>query len=339
MKLVPHKKLFGLIVSICAFAISGCTVISNEGIQSVSASPDNQEIIFSYFKGKESLIATNQLDGKPSKILLRSPEGKYYERPVYSSDGSKIFFISKTGPDQGDLYELNVDGSGLKQITKGQHGAENIIDFALSKDDQTIYYINSGFYGHYSPIAASAPHEMDYYSIRRDGTGLKRLTHLMSYSLNGLSVPHSSDEVYSRQFILNLKGPQVYSQFNPSRLLVHTSRYPLSNFSQDGKFVLSSGKVERKKPGSKINKWHPTGQEGFVVYGYGLYIVDTKNKERVKEIIHLPSHLNSPTVLHDQDIIFFIRFDRPFGGKAGRELWSVRLDGLNLRKIDLQLPD
>ncbi len=339
MKFVPRKKLVRLIVSFCAIVISGCTVISSEGIQSVSSAPNNQGIVFSYFKGNGSLIATNQLDGNPSKILLRSPEGTFYERPIYSSDGSKIFFIAKASPDQGDLYALDVDGSGLEQITKGQEGAENVRDFALSRDGQTIYYINSGFYGHYSPIAKSAPHEMDYYSIRRDGTGIKRLTRLKSYSLNGLSVPHSSDEIYSRQFILKLKGPQAYTPFNPGRLMFPTSRYPLSNFSQDGKFLVSSGKVERKKPGFKSAEWLPTLKEGYVVYGYGLYLLDTENLKQVKEIIHLPSLLDSPTVLHDHGIIFFIRFDKFFGGDAGSELWSVNLDGSGLRRINLQLHD
>ena len=78
--------------------------------------------------------------------------------------------------------------------------------------------------------------------------------------------------------------------------------------------------------------------DGSAVYGYGLFLIDVNN-ETVKEIIHLPSVLDSPALFHNQDRVLFIRHDDVYGGKTGRELWSVNLDGSELHKIDLVFPE
>ena len=79
-------------------------------------------------------------------------------------------------------------------------------------------------------------------------------------------------------------------------------------------------------------------QEGWAVYGSGLYLANI-NKQHVEEIVYLPSHLDSPALFHREDRVLFIRNDSVWGGESGRELWSVDLDGKNLHRIDLALPE
>lgn len=324
-------------VAITAIAFSGCSVISKNGIRSVSVAPDDDAFVFSYQDGDESLVAIKKADQASSSIVLRSSDRTSYERPIFSNDGQKLFLIARKKPDRSDLFVVEIDGSGLTQITNGQEGAQNIQDMALAEDDNTIYYINSGYYGHYSPIAASHPHKMDFYSIDKSGQGLSRLSYSNSYALYGVSISPAGDEIYCRSKILSLNKPRQFENFDVSPFILFTSRYPLSKFTDDGTVVLSSAKVEERKPGSFSSREELELGQYSAVYGYGLFLVDVSNKT-VKEIVHLPSYLDSPALSRDQKRVFFIRNDSVYGGEAGNELWSVNLDGSELQKIDLGLP-
>lgn len=324
-----------LALVVLAVAFSACSVVSQEGIQSVSMAPGDDRCVFSYRRGDDSLIATRNLNEPVSSIVVKSDDGTIYERPVFSNDGQKLYFIARKKPDRSDLFSIAIDGSDMTQITHGQEGAQNIQDLALSHDGNTIYYINSGYFGHSSPIAKSRPHRMDFFSVRTDGEELERLSYGNVYVLHGLSVSPSGNEIYSRSKILHLNKPRYFTDFDPSPFIVFTSTYPVSEFTDDGKFVLASAKVEERKPGFSSRGALNLG-EYSAVYGFGLFLIDT-NSETVQEIIHLHSYLDSPALSHERKRILFVRNDTVYGGQAGRELWSVNLDGSNLQRIELRI--
>ena len=337
-----HKPLrtVALLTSIALWLVlvAGCITVSQEGVQSVSIAPDDQAFVVDYQSGDDSLIAIITTDGYIPRVLLRS-DGKFdYERPVFSRDGDKVFFIRSEKRDRGDLYVIDIDGESLRPITTGQEGAENIQDIAVSSDPKTIYFINSGFYGHYSPIAASRPHEMDFFAIKEDGTDLERLSYRNTYSISGISIAPSADKIYFRGGVLHLRKPPYYSDFKVSPFIAFSSRYPLSEFTDSGKVVLAAAKVEERKSGSFNSREEIKIREFSAVYGYGLFLVDVNN-DAVTEIVHLQSYLDSPAIFHNQQRVLFIRNDSIFGGEAGAELWAVNIDGSNLHKIDLALLD
>jgi len=325
-----------LALAILTVAFGACSVVSDNGIQSVSTAPGDDRCVFSYRKGDDSLIAIRNMNEATSSIVVKSNDGTIYERPIFSDDGRELYFIARKRPDRSDLFSIAIDGSDMTRITNGQEGAQNIQDLALSKDGDTIYYINSAYFGHYSPIATSHPHNMDFFSIRKDGKELERLSYSNSYVIYGLSVSPSGNEIYSRSKILHLSKPRHFTDFNPSPFIVFSSSYPVSKFMDDGKFVLSGAKVEERKPGGFSSRQELKLGEFSAVYGDGLFLIDT-NSETVQEIIHLQSYLDSPALSHDRKRVFFVRNDTVYGGQAGRELWSVNLDGSGLQKIDLGL--
>ena len=95
--------------------------------------------------------------------------------------------------------------------------------------------------------------------------------------------------------------------------------------------------MEERKPGFSSREEIKLGKLS-AVYGDGLFLINIYN-ETVKEIIHLPSALDSPALFHNQERVLFIRHDDVYGGKTGRELWSVNLDGSELHKINLLFPE
>jgi len=152
----------------------------------------------------------------------------------------------------------------------------------------------------------------------------------------GVSIAPSADKIYSRSQILHLSKPRYFSDFDVSPFIAFSSQYPLSEFTDSGNVVLAAAKIEERKPGGFSSREELKLGEFSAVYGYGLFLVDVNN-ETVTEIVHLPSYLDSPAIFHDQQRVLFVRNDSVWGGEAGRELWSVNLDGSNLHRIDLAL--
>ena len=125
-----------LVVSACLLTalVCGCSTISRQGIQSIAIAPDDQTFVFSYQSESRSLLAIGTTRPVDARVVLEAEGGAVYERPIFSRDGKRIFFILRAEPDKSDLYAVGTDGFGLMQITRGQDGTQNIQDLALSAD-------------------------------------------------------------------------------------------------------------------------------------------------------------------------------------------------------------
>jgi len=335
MKMLQFRRHAKCVVVMLLGLISGCSVWSRYGIQSVSIAPDDRSFAVAYDQGRESLLAVSPMDDSIARIVLRARDGTRYQRPIFSEDGRKLYFISRTKKDQGHVFVVDLDGSGLTQLTFGQEGAQDIRDIALSGDGDKIYYLNSGFYGANSPIATAHPHKLDFFSVNKDGTGLQQLSFSSSYALSGLAVAPDGSDIYSRFAILSLEKPGEFRPFSlqsPSRL-TFTSEYPLSEIS-DSRLVLACSKIEKRRPGYSSRESINLG-EFSAVYGSGLFLIDIDKSVVINEIVYLHSHLDSPALSHDGQRVLFIRNDSIFGGKGDKTLWSVNADGSGLRQIEL----
>ena len=147
-------------------------------------------------------------DGTRPVNLTRTPRANEYT-PAFSPDGDRIAFVGYRHGN-GEIYVMNADGTGLKRLTS--HKGEDLtpawspdgrrIAFASNRAGEfEIFVMNAdgravrrltriakGPYGSYSPAwspdgrtlvfssAARTPENPELYSIRADGTGLKRLT-------------------------------------------------------------------------------------------------------------------------------------------------------------------
>ena len=70
---------------------------------------------------KEGRLCKLDLVTGKVKLLIDDPEGSVRDPAVYYDAKKIVFSWRKSGMDQFHLYEINVDGSGLKQITSGQY--------------------------------------------------------------------------------------------------------------------------------------------------------------------------------------------------------------------------
>jgi hypothetical protein len=106
--------------------------------------------------------------------------------PAVSFDGKRIIFAAKrAASDHWNIFEMKADGSGARQITRDMGNCRSpIYQSALFylNDDRPSYQITfasdaAGELNEYGPAPAT-----DLYSVRFDGSGIRRLTYAMSSS-------------------------------------------------------------------------------------------------------------------------------------------------------------
>jgi Tol biopolymer transport system component len=95
-------------------------------------------------------------------------EGGFYG-PSISGDGSKIAFMSRGVGNESEIFVINSDGSGLKQLTDNSDGDMNP---SISGDGSKIAFSKDIF----SNDAATEIIASEIFVINSDGSGLTQLT-------------------------------------------------------------------------------------------------------------------------------------------------------------------
>ena len=108
-------------------------VSSKEPIISPSWSPDGSKIAYVSFEKKKPIIFVQSLSGQ--RTVLANFKGNN-SAPAWAPDGNKLAIVLTYGANS-QVYTINVDGSGLQQITKS-----SAIDTepTWSNDGQWIYF-------------------------------------------------------------------------------------------------------------------------------------------------------------------------------------------------------
>lgn len=140
--------------------------------------------------------------GEGGSIVLRLPAGgeRVLTRgfasaadPEISFDGKRILFAAKRAPgDAWNIFEMNADGSGVRQVTRGAGNCRNPVYTS------PIFYLNdpapvrqiafvsdlAGERAEYGGAPATS-----LYTVREDGSGLRRLTYTASSSFDPVVMP------------------------------------------------------------------------------------------------------------------------------------------------------
>jgi hypothetical protein len=301
------------------------------GVTSVSAAPNSDKFAISYCDEKKSLIAVGYYASGQMKIVLNSNDSLFL-RPVFLHKDGDIAFIERSTVDLSKIKTIHEDGS-TTELTSERPESKNIRDMTPSSDGRTIYYINSQRYSRSSPVGPYLPHDNDFYALSVNDRLVKRLSFSSEYHLSGVSVSRDGETIFSRSAVLESDGSKIKAirylvakdlLFTEDHL-TYTSEIPLSEVSSRKQMILACGKATKFFLGDPV------------VEGYGLFLIQLPERKIVKELIHLRSYLTSPTILEKKGVVLFIRqpFEKPLFRKLKRELWSVNLDGSNLKRIPL----
>jgi Tol biopolymer transport system component len=148
------------------------TQYKEKGMSWTDWSPTGDEIAFDFH--------STPSDGIPSRIFGIHPDGTGLRQlvgfdgedsavePAWSPDGKKLYFISNRSGDL-DIWEINIDGSGLHQVSNFNHIIDYTHSLHVSPDGTQL-----AFYGVSQDVTE---HGQEIFVINVDGSGLTDITH------------------------------------------------------------------------------------------------------------------------------------------------------------------
>ena len=285
--------------------------------EKISVSPDDQRILFSLYKGNTASIYEADINTKNVKRLT-NPKNEYHLCPAYSPDGSRILFISYSNDSKNPisyLYIMDLDSKNVEQITfEKQH----IIEAIFSPDNTNIYFITSGFYGHYSPVVGSRPQELDIFSINLANESIERVTNLSAYEMDGISINPAGDMLVFDSYgsehggdsicFLPLDNQEELNYLKPLEIVGDLQLSP------NGKLLVFLGLSGKTCQGN---------------YTYDIILMDIGTR-KLKQLTKLGKYteFHSFRFLHNQHRILFVNG----WGKSPPNLLQMNLDGSCIKK-------
>ncbi|WP_017754157.1 TolB family protein [Calidifontibacillus oryziterrae] len=348
-----NRKKFNVIFSISVGLILAISLLfgfwktsTNEeenysGIgSSVTVSPDNKKIIFSYFQNNSAGLYQASVSGKNVDVLTY-PETGYDISAQFSTDGSKIAYIHRLVTEgeepKQSLYIIDASGGQPQQLTNDDY---YVSEAAFSKDGTKIYFLNAGVYTNYSPITGPRPHEFDIYEMNVDGTEIKRLTNYKNYSMSDITV--SADGKYLYFQMMNDEKMQEQSdtfevfkeiyKFSLETGETEFSFVPEGEFGWGEVFGIAFSNDESQLAYSAVTPKSKT--ENY--FKYELFVTNMETNSTT-QITNLHSHASDPVFFnHNQQLLFVEQYNWP--GKPEKfQLWKVNVDGTDLEKIEIEM--
>lgn len=171
-------------------------------------SPNGEKIVIAISEGESSALYEYSLKDKSTRQLTDNKK-EYYSRPVYSPEGGKIIFLLKSlQSQQSEICLLDIASKTISKVTKGE---TYVTEAVFEPTGDRIIYCGAGFLGSYSPIARKAPHNFDIYSVKADGTELRKHTNLGAYELSSISLSLTGDSVLCKLTKKELDGIYLIS--------------------------------------------------------------------------------------------------------------------------------
>jgi hypothetical protein len=142
-------------------------------------------------------IVYTRVQGGPlaggGRIVLRQPDGgarilsegfHSAADPEVSFDGQRILFAARrAASDRWNIFEMKADGSGIRQVTREAGNCRSPLYVSA------IFYLNDAAPVHQIAFVSDAGGESNLYTVRPDGSELRRLTYRMAGSLDPTMLP------------------------------------------------------------------------------------------------------------------------------------------------------
>ncbi|WP_166139466.1 TolB family protein [Nocardioides ochotonae] len=144
---------------------------------------ENGRIVFRRFTDAEQTtgaLFSARPDGSGERQITYPAEGVHDRSPDVSPDGRRIVF-QRSGPTQDDIFVVNADGTGLRQLTSRSHPEGNclplsgVCNFTPAWSPSGRHIVFSRAFG---PVEDDLVETLAVFMMRADGTHLRQLTQL-----------------------------------------------------------------------------------------------------------------------------------------------------------------
>jgi Tol biopolymer transport system component len=242
---------------------------------------------------------------------------RFWSSPDPAPDGSRVVMYSQVRPE-GDLYIINADGSGIRQLT-----SDEAVDRVprWSPDGQWI------------AMFSNRSGRLDLWKVRIDGSDLRQLTHhrdvgVVAWSPDGRRLAATGAQLDPREshrgFIIDANraaSEQALEEFPPAPP-PHPDFVP-NSWSPDGTrlvgqngystlgisvYTLATKRFERIVEFGEWPVWLPDGRRVLIVSrGREFHIVDTVAKSSKRILSVLRDTLGPPRLTKDGRAAYFSR--------------------------------
>jgi len=311
--------------------------------------PGNKNmIIFSYSTVFWSKIATYNLKTGEFNPFNNIPI-KQITFPTFSSDSKKIAFLG--GRDEyglnRNIYIMNADGSGIRQITNFDFTEEKrgdmvtssyVIAPSFSPDGKRIIYAKSRLKRKRAyPLQGIMDSAWDVYELDV-ATGIER--QLTNYDFYEISWPHYMPD--GKRFIFSAEGPVNSTGKGPKNFKEYEEMYQ-KNF-----IFIMDGVINELKPAftNGSNSARPCiGHDGSI-----FFVSETNEKENlnkttrelyiyknglIKRITNFAGWLEFISISSDgQHVIFSKKSDK---NARDRTKWIMKKDGTELSEVKIPM--
>lgn len=133
-----------------------------QGNTSVNPSTENELAALDY-KSADQKLET-----------VYKPKENYFVGDVHLHfDGKKLLFSSIGSQNHWQIFEIKTDGSGLRQVTKGEENDVDNYDATYLPDERIVYDSSATFQG--VPCVGGSDYVGNLFLMNPDGTGVRRL--------------------------------------------------------------------------------------------------------------------------------------------------------------------
>ena len=201
-------------------------------------------------------IYVMRADGSHPTKLTSNTDIDYFSAS-WSPDGKQIAFSARYGKNaKGDIYVMNADGSGIRQVTKhpGHDSAP-----AWSPDGRRIAFISDRD----AKDPSGKDHEMQIYVMRVDGSEQQRLIKTTTHDYDPQWSPDGKRIVYYAEkgdrkdqvWVVNADGS------NPTLLTAGVGHNIFPSWSPDGKSILFTSHRDGAEDDYYIFTMKPDGSD------------------------------------------------------------------------------
>jgi eukaryotic-like serine/threonine-protein kinase len=304
---VPIDEATGAVRGVAEPIITPATSLAH-----ISVSRDGTRLVYS------SVLVTINVQRLPVDPATALPTGdptwvtsgtRRWSSPDPSPDGRRIAMYSLTQPE-GDLFVINADGTGLRQIT-GDTAVDRVPRW--SPDGERIAFFST----------RGGP--LQLWTIRADGSELTQLTDLGTvgvWSPDGTRI--ATGTVRAHAYILDPSRP--FAEQVPDTLWltgVAGARFSPNDWSADGlrlagsdgygdtgiiTYDITTGRYERLTDVGQWPVWLPDGRTLlFVAGGKAFYTIDrvTREQRRVFAVDH--DVIGPPRLSREAGALYFSR--------------------------------
>ncbi|GAA0430753.1 hypothetical protein GCM10008983_03980 [Lentibacillus halophilus] len=298
--------------------------------QETDISPDDSELVFSYFHGDDSALYTVPVDGGKAELVKKPAEGKSYSNPTFSPDGDQIAFIEKWKTDERRYYQLRIFNRKRQTIEQRINADGYVTEAAFSPNGQSLYFLKADVFKSYSSITGARPHEFDIFRMDLTSGETEQLTDKKAYTMSSLEVTSDGKQLMYRTSQKSADQLVVRSiDSNHGKTIV-----PEGDFASDSR-IISSPALSPDGKQMAFTSVATKDENGTFIYEAFKMDMETK---QAKQMTSFYEHVTNPVFFHNQDKLI-VTVDNNFaGGEPDNSYWQVSMDSEERHRVSIEMP-